>query len=422
MPTLSSANRSQLSYKLEGTYPSQFGVPQAGDGAKLNMVSETLDYTVKTESSKTIRSDRLVPDIVQVGASAAGGFAFEAQFREYDPFITGVLGSAGYTHYGTDGVSADLPALTFASGTITAGTATSGADSFATLPKGAWFVLIPEPAASASVKAYFAARAFRVSATTAPTTTVITLDAATPIDTAKAGASMLTGALVSSSWAYNGTTLKSYTLEVGHLDISRFRQYTGMVPSKMDLKLSVGAIVTGSFEFMGKGFSLLSATGNGATPAESQVFTPANATRGVFDIFEGGVSISASTYIKSGDISIDGTLRMQDAVGVFGAAGIGAGTLKMTAKLEVYFADSTIYNKLLTGVATSFTLPLLDVDGNGYVYVFPRTKYTAAKVAVGGIDQDNMLQMDMEAILDSDATSPTYGKGVAVYRVGRLPV
>lgn len=414
---LSSSNRSQLSWQLEGTYPTNFGVPQGGNGKNLNMVSETFDYVVKTEASKTIRADRLVLDIVQVGASSAGGFAFEAQYREYDPFIQGVIGN-DFSVYGTDGLSDDLPALTFASTTITAGTATSGADSFATLPKGAWFCLIPVDTASAAVKAYFAARAFRVSATVDPTTTVITLDAATPIDTSKAGASMLTGASVSSSWVYNGTTMKSYTMEVGHGDISRFRQYTGMVPSKMALKLSVGAIVTGSFEFMGKSFNLLNATGNG-TAAASQTFTPANATRGVFDIFEGGTSISATTYIKSGEFTIDGTLRMQDAIGVFGAAGIGAGTLKMTGKLEVYFADSVIYNKLLTGVASGFTLPLLDVDGNGYVYVFPRIKYTAAKVAVGGIDQDNMLQMDFEATYDSNSASPTFGKGVAVYRVGR---
>lgn len=415
---LSSANRSQLGYKLEGVYPTNFGVPQGGNGTNLGMVSETLDFTVKTEASKTIRSDRLVPDIVQVGAQSQGGFAFEAQYREYDPFIQASLQS-DFTVYGTLGLSGALPALTFTSTTITAGTATAGADIWTGtgLPKGAWISLIPVGTASAAVKAYFAARVFRLSKTVAATATVLTLDASTPINTTLAGTTMLTGAKIGSSWAYNGQTMKSYTLEVGHADITQFRQYTGMIMSKYDVKLSVGAIVTGTFEFMGKSFNLLGATGQG-TAVASQTFTPANATSGVFDIFENGVSISASTYIKSGEFTIDNSLRMQEAIGVFGAAGIGAGTLKVSGKLEVYFADATIYNKLLSGAASSLSIPLLDVNGNGYVYSFPLIKYTAAKVSVGGIDTDNMLSMDFEAVLDSDPLSPTFGFGLAIYRVG----
>lgn len=425
MPTLAASNRAQLAYKLEGVYPTNFGVPQAGNGVLLNMTSESLDYTVRTEQSKQIRSDRQVPDIVQVSASAQGGFGFEAQFKEYDPFLLGVLMSGSYAVYGTNGVSAALPALTLAAGTITAGTATSGSDNWANLQKGQWFILVPPVGATQAVKDYFAGRAFRVSTAIAPTSTVITLDAATQINTAIAGTAMALGAILSSSRAANdttdgstnGTTMKSYTLEVGHADITQFRQYAGMIPSKMDLKLSVGSIVTGSFDFMGKTMSLIPATSMGL-PAASQTYTPANATRGLFDIFEDGASITASTFIKSADLSIDNSLRIQDAVGVFGAAGIAPGTMRATGKLSVYFADATMYQKLISGAASSLSVPLLDVNGNGYVYYFPRIKYTAAKVATGGLDQDNMLDMDFQALPDATVGSVTFGKTVIVYRVG----
>lgn len=416
MPTLSASNRSQLVAKLEGTYPTNFGVLQGGNGTLLNMTNESLDYSVKTEQSKAIRSDRQVPDIVQVSASAQGGFAFEHMYREYDPFIQCVM-QQDFTAYGTGGISGALPALTFAAGTITAGTATAGADSWATLDKGQWFVLKPVGTAVQSVKDYFASRAFRISTTIAPTTTVITLDASTQINTAISGGSMLTGAMIGTSRAYNGSTMKSYSLEVQHTDITQFRQYFGMIPSKMDMKLSVGAIVTGGFEFLGKTFLLVQATGMGS-PTASQTFTPANATRGVFDMFEGGASISATTFIKSAELSIDNTLRAQEAVGVFGNAGIAAGTMRIMGKLEVYFADQTMYQKLLSGAASSLSIPILDVDGNGYVYYFPRIKYTAAKVATPGLDQDNMLAMDWQALPDTLAGSPTLGKSVAIYRVG----
>lgn len=413
---LSASNRSQLSYKLEGVYPTNFASPQGGNGSLLNMLSESLDYTIKNESSKTIRSDRQVPDTVQVSASSTGGFAFEHQYREYDAFIQGVL-QQDYTVYGTLGASAPLPALTFTSSTITAGTATSGADIWTSLQANQWFSLKPPAASSQVVKDYFAGRVFRVSNVTPPSTTVITLDTATPINTTTAGTTMVLGAVMGSSRATNGSTMKSYTMEVQHADITQFRQYTGMIPAKMTLKLSVGAIVTGTFDFLGKSFNLLQTSGMG-TPTASQVFTPANATKGVFDIFEGGASISATTYIKSADLSIDNTLRVQDACGVFGAAGIAAGTMQNTGKLSVYFADATMYGKLLSGAASSLSIPILDVDGNGYVYYFPRIKYTAAKVATGGLDQDNMLDMDFQALPDVAAGSATLGKSVVIYRVG----
>lgn len=424
MPTLASSNRAQLAYKLEGVYPANWGVIQGGNGTKLNMTSETLDYTVKTESSKTIRSDRQTPDIVQVGASAQGGFGFEHQYKEYDPFLLGVLESAGYTVYGTNGVSTTLPAITSivtASSitTITFTSATSGADILTGLQRGQWFSFRAPAAATQAVKDYVASRPWRVSLITAPTATVLVLDASTPMDTARSGTTMAALSTIGTSRANNASVMTSYSLEIAQEDISIFRQYRGMVPAKMDLKLAVGSIVTGMFEFVGKDMvnPMPTATAMG-TAVASQTFTPANATRGVFDIIEGGVSISSTTYIKSADLSIDNTLRAQDAVGVFGSAGVAAGTMVITGKLEVYFADATIYNKLLSGVASSFCLPIVDVDGNGYVYYFPRIKYTAGKTNAQGLDQDQMLSMDMQALPDITVGSPTLGLSVVIYRVG----
>lgn len=420
MPTLSSSNRSQLAYKLEGaSYPTGFGVfPTAGNGTLLNMLSETFDYAVRTESSKVIRSDRQVPDIVQVSASAQGGFAFEHTYKEYDPFIQGVL-QDDYTHFNTTGISGALPAISaMTSSSITFGSSTAGTGDTSTLQKGQWFVLTPPAGATQTVKDYFKSRPFRVVVGAGTlSNTVITLDPSTPLDTAIAGSTMAVGATICTSRVSNASTMKSYSFEVGHPDIGQYRRYSGMIVSKMDLKLSVGAIVTGSFDFMGKTFARAAATGMG-TPTASQTFTPANAVRGVFDIIEGGSSISATTYIRSGEFTIDNGLRGQEALGVFGNAGIAAGTMRITGKVEVYFADGTMYDKLLNGSASSLCIPVLDVDGNGYVYYFPRIKYSAAKVNAGGLDQDNMLSMDWQALPDTTAGSPTLGKSVVIYRVG----
>jgi hypothetical protein len=417
MPTLSASNRTQVAYKLEGaSYPASWGVfPVAGNGNLVRITGETLDYTQGTEQSKELRSDRQVTDTITVSASSQGGFNFEMSYREFDWILEGIAQST-YTEYGTSGVSAAIATLTLASGTITAGAAPTGNDAFTTLQKGQWISVIPAAGASQTVKDYFYGRAFRVDGTTAPTSTVITLDAATPINTSIAGVS-LSGASISSSRLVNGNTMKSYSIEAGHLDVGQYRQYTGMIASKLDLKIGVGSIITGTVDFMGKGMTLAQATGMGTVVA-SKGYSPANAVRGVFDIIEGGSSITATTYIKSADITIDNSLRGQDAVGVLGNAGVAAGTIKASGKLEVYFADQTMYNKFLNNTETSLAIPVQDNAGNGYVFAFPRMKYTAAKVNAGGLDQDNMLSLDFDALMDNTATSATYQKTFSIFRVG----
>jgi len=415
MPTLAASNRTQLAYKLEGSYPTNFGALQSGNGTLVRITGETLDFQIKSEQSKELRSDRQVTDSILVGASAQGGFGFEVSYKEYD-WLLESLAQSTYTAFGTGGVGTAVASITLAAGLITAGTAPTGNDAFTTLAKGQWFSVRPAANATQTVKDYFYGRVFRVSTVTPPTSTAITLDAATQINTA-IGGTTLSNAQITTSKLVNGTAMKSYSLEVGHLDINQFRQYLGMIVSKVDMKIGVGSIITGTADFMGKTMALAQTTNMG-TVAASQSFSPANAVKGVFDIFEGGSSITATTYIKSADMSFDNTLRSQEAVGVLGAAGIAAGTNKVTGKLECYFADATMYNKFINNTETSVAIPVLDTSGNGYVLVFPRVKYTAGKVNSTGLDQDNMMSLDFQASMDNDATSSTYQKTYAIYRVG----
>ena len=415
MPTLSSSNRSQLSVKLEGVYPEHFGVPQPGNGAALAMTSESLDYSVKTETSKSLRADRAVADVIAVSAGAQGGFGFELAFKEYDVFLQGVL-QQDFEYWGQDGVSDLLGPLSLTASTITASVAPVGASAFTQLERGQWFGLRPVEGSPQAVLVYFASRSFRVSRVMLPTETVLTLDEATPLDLSRASEA-LQNAVMSSARVSNGSTMKSYTLEVAHTDIEVYRQFTGMIAAKLNLKLSVGAIVTGSVEFIGKGFKLAGASDMGQL-VPSTGYSPANATRGVFDVFENHTPIAASTYIKSADLTIDNSLRAQDAVGVFGNAGVASGTFNVTASLELYFADRMLYEKFLNQEASSLSIPILDGAGNGYVFEMPRIKYTAAKVNAGGLDQDNLLKVELRALPELRPRSLHYGRTLVLYRIG----
>lgn len=422
MPNFSASNRSQLVIKSEGaSYPTGWGADPiaAGSGTYLNMTGESFNFDIRTETSKNIVSTRTVSDLIQVGAGANGGFSFEHQFKEYDALYLAILQAASYTAFNTTGISGALPSITtIASTAITFSGTTAAMGDTSNLAKGQWFVLKPPVGATQAVKDYFAGRAFRVSSSVAPTNTIITLDAATPINTTIAGVSMAAGATIGASRAANGTTMQSFAVEVQHADVNIFRQYVGMIPSKMDVNLQVGNIVTGGFEFMGKKMLALAGTTGMGTPAASQTYGSANAVRGVFDILEGGASISVTTYIKGGNFSYDNSLRVQEAIGNFGAVGVAAGTINCTGQLEVFFADATMYNKFINNTESSLSIPVLDPLGNGYVYTFPRLKYSAGKVNATGLDQDNVLSMSFVALPDTTAGSPTLGKVFVVDRVG----
>lgn len=412
--TLASSARSYLAYKLEGTYPTNFGVLQAGNGTLLARTKDDLNADFNYVESKTIRSDRQVAGVTQVDTTIQGSFDWEQVWKEYDPFVQAAVQN-DYTVYGTNGVSGAM-ALTPAVNSFTAAVAPTGNDAYSNLHLGQWFVVRPPAGASAAVKAYFASRPFRVSLITAPTTTVITLDASTPVDTAITGTSSITGCNISTSHVRNGTTVKSYSMEVGHLDIGQYRQYLGMITAKMMVKIDPGSIVTGTFEFMGKSADIKQATGMG-TPSASQSGTPANGTKGIFDIIENGTSLSASTYLKNAEFTIDNTLRDQKAVGVFGNAGVGVGTLRVTGKLQVYFTDALMYSKVLNATNSSLAIPVLDKDGRGYVYYFPFITYTAMKADTGAMDSDSMLNIDFTATLDQGSNPYFGGYTVVIYRV-----
>jgi hypothetical protein len=113
------------------------------------------------------------------------------------------------------------------------------------------------------------------------------------------------------------------------------------------------------------------------------------------------------------DLSVDNKLRIQDAIGVLGAAGIGSGTADIKGMIEVYLADGTLYDKFVNNTATSLSLRTVDNAGNGYIWTFPRTKYSDAKVSAGAKDQDAIISMPFEALMD-----PTSSKTVFVDRVG----
>jgi hypothetical protein len=400
--TLASTSRVQMRYIKE----TAFGVtPVVGDGRKLRMTGESLNYDLSKEESKEIRDDRQVAGATTVDANAAGGINIHMQYAEYDELIEGALQSV-FTEFGVNGVGATFTA-TFAPTTITASVATSGASIFTDLKLGQWFrVLAPGDADNNGLL-------LRVSPSVAPTTTVITLDASTPA-TAAVG---VTNCAVQTSRLANGVTQPSFSLEKNFADITQFFLYKGMTVGKMVLNFTSAALTDGSFDFMGTEAFRDVVTAMPGTVAASQAYEIQNGVRGIGQLWEGTTPVTG-TYIKSMTVNVDNTLRGQKALSNLGNVGIGTGDFKVTGQLEVYFANGTMYDKFLNDTYTQLVVATQDTDGNGYVLTLPRALLMQGKVVAGGKNQDSMLSFEYSAFSDDENAVEALRKTMFIDRVG----
>lgn len=405
MSNLASTSRAQLRYIPETV----FGVtPVTGNPKNLRFVGESFDFSLSKETSKEIRSDRQLTGAVTVDATSSGDINFHMQYAEYDPIFEALLMST-YAAYGTNGVGTSFSAA-YTATTITASAAPTGSSDFTTLQLGQWFRV--NHAANANN-----GKVFRVSPSVAPTTTVITLDAATPAVVAASSA----GATVQASRLSNGVFERSFTVEKNFADVGQFFAYRGQYASKASLKFASGALLEGSFSFMGKDAVNATATTLPGTPVASQTYEIQNAVTGVGQLWEGGSPLT-TTYLKSMDLMIDNNLRNQGAIGNLGPVGIGVGDFSATGSFQAYFANGTLFNKFRNDVYSSLNVSCQDAAGNGYIFSYPRIQLMTCKVVASGKNGDVMADFTFTAFSDDANAVPALRKSLIIDRVGNAVV
>jgi hypothetical protein len=396
---LADTSRAQLRYIAESVYGE---VPGSGNPNNLRFTGESLDFSISGATSNEIRDDRQKNGYAQLSADAQGGVNIEPSYLEYDTLLEALL-QGTWAAYGTNGVGSTFTA-DFASNTITASVAPTGANAFTTLAKGQWFRLTAPSNANDGLFC-------RVSSSVAPTSTVITLDAATPLTVGTSVANCL----IATSRLVNGTTLRSFSLEKSFSDVGQFFVFRGMVPGTFSISMESGAFVTGAFGFTGKDAEQGTATFLPGSPVASKAYNILSAVAGVGHLMEGGALLSG-TFINKLEMQIDNKLRGRKAIGNLGSVSVGTGTLEVSGSMEVYLSDGSLYNKMVNNTASSLSVRISDEAGNGYIIQLPRINYKDAKVNAGAKDQDAMLVLPFEATLDP--TSGATGKTVLIDRVG----
>lgn len=210
--------------------------------------------------------------------------------------------------------------------------------------------------------------------------------------------------LMFSTWSgdvlKNGTTQKSFTLEkkfeVGSTD--QYHRFTGAVVNSMNLKMEAGAVVTGTFDFLAKGFVSDQAIISGATYTAANTNSVMNAA-----VDFGSLALTGASGIElmSLELNVTNNLRQQRVIGSLDSRGIGTGRFEVTGSLTAYFEDEALYELFINGDPSDLTFTLTDSAGNEYEFVVGNLKFETASVAAGGNDQDVMVDMTFRGLYDS---------------------
>jgi hypothetical protein len=174
----------------------------------------------------------------------------------------------------------------------------------------------------------------------------------------------------------NGVTLNQFSIEKGFADVPFYQVFSGMAVNTFTLNLQGNSPVTAAIDFMGTGYT------QGTTTLDP---APIDAVQGgLFDSYtgeikEGGVTVAD---VMSLTLSINNNLTPAFVLFNENVAEIIDGRCNVEGTVQLYFQDSTIYNKFANDTESSLEFTLKSNATDGYTFKLPRIKYTSADLPV----------------------------------------
>lgn len=376
------ASETRLSYVDEGATWNT--TPASPAFQNIRMTDEDFAKLKNTAISNEIRADGEVSDLVRLGISAEGGFGFELSHGDFNALFEHAL-------RGTFAAAA-TGATTL--GTTAPDQITRAAGSF--LSDGFQVGDSVTLANSATNDGTYVIETLTDLAITTVETT-LTTEGGNGDETLTAGASdVLKAKLEKKSFTIEKT------FETGATDM--FFRFTGCRTGQLDLNFTANDFTTGRLAYVGgngsKGQSILS----GATYTDAGV-NPVMTSVDVANITINGVT--TTLYVQSFNMSLNNNVRAQQAVGNLGAIGIAYGRREITGSISAYLNElgaDEIYDIFDDHSEASL---LWDVTDGTRTYNFrlPRLKLATAAVPTPGNNQDVFLNIDYQALVDTDAAT-----------------
>jgi hypothetical protein len=355
---------------------------------ELRFTGESFAYNISNITSGEIRSDRQVTDLIQTDADVTGGFNFELSYDSFNAMLEGALWSDWSTALAISakGIGIDV------AGTLTAGTgATDDSANFSLATVGQWIEL--RGSSNATNNGYYqvTAKASYVSMSISPV----------PDATVASATDTIT---IVGAFLRNGIVEHDYSVIRYHGGLSSGQYFTflGQVVNSFNLAAQSGAILTGSFDFVGKSATLTQSSASVAAATAAGENSVLNAVSNVAEVREGGSDV-ASCLVQGLDFTVANNVRGMKSIGTLGNCDIGVGKCDVTGTLTAYFKDNSLYDKYLAGTASSISYKVEDSSGNAYIIDIPQIEFESDGINVGGQDQDVMETLGFRALKD-----PTY--------------
>jgi hypothetical protein len=192
-----------------------------------------------------------------------------------------------------------------------------------------------------------------------------------------------------------GTTVKSFTLEDGALDITQFRAFTGCMVNTMQISIAPNQMTTATFGIIGKNMT------QSATPLDASLTAASN--NEPFDSFSGAISEGGSTiaYVNSIDFTLNNNLNPTFALGSVATPQMEFGMSSLEGTMTVFYEDAALITKFLNETESSLSIVLDDrVAGLNYTFLMPRIKINGAAVPVAG-PTSRLITIPFVALRDS---------------------
>lgn len=192
-----------------------------------------------------------------------------------------------------------------------------------------------------------------------------------------------------------GTTVKSFTLEDGALDITQYRAFTGCMVNTMQMSIAPNQMTTATFGIIGKNMT------QGSTPLDASI-TAASGTE-PFDSFSGTITEggTAIAYVNSIDFTLNNNLNPTFALGAVATPQMEFGMSSLEGTMTVFYQDAALITKFLNETESSLSIVLDDrVAGLNYTLLMPRIKINGAAVPVGS-PTSRLVTVPFVALRDS---------------------
>ncbi|ACL59905.1 phage tail tube protein [Methylobacterium nodulans] len=198
----------------------------------------------------------------------------------------------------------------------------------------------------------------------------------------------------------NGTVQRSLTFEE-RLDLGggsfSFSRFSGCVVNTFALATNSRALITGSFDLLGRSEALDSAIIAGATYTAANTKPIQSASGSVAGLTVGG----ATSKVRQLSLAVANNGRNRPLVGSLYTDSIGLGRADVTGSLQVYFETNTLYQRVLNheGGAISFTVGT--VANEKYTVSMPNAVFLNGERQPGGNTDDVMVTIPFRARFDS---------------------